>query len=394
MLFKKFKTNNLPLIAGVIALVVTGITAHSFLLAPKTFEHGGLLYTHYNNYIIFKQSFFHLIGNKDLYQLYPGEQWDLYKYSPTFSFFMAPLAALPDFIGLLIWNLLNVLVLFFAFWKLPFLSYKIRMSAFAFTAFELITSVQNAQSNALIAGLIIFAFVFLEKKQTALAALCIVVTVFIKIFGLVALALFMFYPDKHKAILYTIGLTLLLAVSPLLVVSASQLSFLYHSWLVLLQNDHSASIGLSVAGFLYTWFGLQTKSLVLIAGVILFCIPFINHKYFHQLKFKLFYLASILIWVVIFNHKAESPTFIIAISGVAVWFFSQKIKTENLVLLIVAFVFTCLSSTDVFPKTMRHEYVVPYVLKAVPCILIWVKITYELIFYKPENNFNSIPRVL
>jgi hypothetical protein len=53
-------------------------------------------YKDYNVYVIFKQAFFHLIAQKNLYILYPHEHWDLYKYSPTFALFIVLLAYLPD----------------------------------------------------------------------------------------------------------------------------------------------------------------------------------------------------------------------------------------------------------------------------------------------------------
>lgn len=373
-------------ILGLSILIVAIITGQAILLGPKTFDSSEIAYTYYNNYVIFKQSFFHLIENKDLYQLFPTEHWDLYKYSPAFSLLMAPVAFLPDALGLLAWNLLNLLILFFALLKLPVQPVKTRLFMCGFVFIELITSIQNSQSNGLMAGLIIFAFVFLERKQIALASLLIVLSMFIKIFGVAALALFMFYPNKHKAFFYTVGWILLLAILPLIVVSWSQLSFLYQSWFELLRNDQSASIGLSVAGLIYGWFGLDFKNLVLLIGALLFCLPFLKYKYFKELKFRLFFLSAILIWVVIFNYKAESPTFVIAVSGIAIWFFSQGIKTENLILLILAFILTVLSATDLFPRSIRESYVMPYGLKALPCILIWVKIIVDLIFYKPMNS--------
>ena len=39
--------------------------------APKPMGSQGLLYTEYNNYIIFKSSAFHLYEGKNLYQPYP-----------------------------------------------------------------------------------------------------------------------------------------------------------------------------------------------------------------------------------------------------------------------------------------------------------------------------------
>ena len=198
-------------------------------------------------------------------------------------------------------------------------------------------------------------------------------------FGIVAFAIFLFYPEKLKAIAYTIGWTLLFLALPLILISTNQLLFLYRSWFDLLSYDHSVSYGLSTAGWLYSWFGVAiNKNIILLLGAIIFLIPALKFKYYEDQTFKTLFLSSILIWVVIFNHKAESATFIIAVAGVAIWFYSQERKIENTILLFLAIIFTVLSPTDLFPKGIRENYVIPYVLKAVPCILIWFKIIYEL----------------
>jgi hypothetical protein len=385
MLKKLFKLSVNPLfVAGVLILITVIITVQKSFLQPETIVTFGKLDTPYNNYLIFKQSFVHLIENKDLYLAYKNEQMDYYKYSPTFSLFMAPFSILPDFTGLLIWNLLNCLILFFALWKLPSQTDKTRLFMLAFIFIELITSIQNSQSNGLIAGLIVFAFIFLEKKQPLLASLAIVFTIYIKIFGLVSLALFLFYPDKLKAVLYTVGWTLLLAILPLFVISLSQLAYLYQSWSDLLQYDHSISWGLSLAGWIHNWLPIQSDNVILILGIIVFFLPFLKYNFFNEVRFRLFFLSSILIWIVLFNYQAESPTYVIAITGVAIWFAAQKIKTGNVVLLILAFILTVLSPTDFFPESIRENYINPYHLKVLPCILIWLKITSDLMFYRNE----------
>lgn len=379
-------------ILGVILIfAVLIITAQSILLGPVRFLPGGHPYTHYNNYLIFKDSFFHLIEGKDLYQLFPSEEFDYYKYSPSFALAMFPIAYLPDGVGLFIWNLLNSIVLFLAIYKLPLQTERQKLWIFLFVFIELITSIQNSQSNGIIAGLILFAFIFQERKQTALATLFIVLTVFIKLFGLVALALFLLYPNKRKAALYTIGWMILTGLLPLLVVPFSQLSFLYKSWFTLLGNDQHASYGLSIAGCVHTWFGVENKNLFVVAGVLLFCLPLlIKRKYFAILRFRLYVLASVLIWMVIFNHKAESPTFIIAATGIGIWYFSQPKKMINLILVLLAFLLTILSPTSLFPESIRDHYVIPYTLKVVPCILIWFKILFDMMRFNPEEEKISI----
>lgn len=362
------------LIFLLLALIVT---LQSIFLPPKTYVDGGIEYTHYNNYLIFKQSFFHLIEWKDLYQPYPHEYWDLYKYSPTFSLFMGILAWMPDFWGLLFWNLLNVFVLFFALWRLPFESNRKIILTFLFLVLELLTSIQNSQSNGLIAGCIIFAYLHLEKGKIAMATLCIVVTVFIKLFGLFAFLLFLCYPGKFKSFLYAAGWAFLFALLPLAVVSFAQLELLYKSWWFLLQNDIPNPDGWGV-----TWFGTDAHPVAFLAGCIAFGLSLIHYKYSHEKKFKLLFLSSILIWIVIFNHKAESPTYIIAVCGVAIWYFTQNFKIENMLLLLFVFIFTILASTDFFPRKLKEQVVIPYALKSVSCVLAWLKITWDLMFYR------------
>ena len=42
-------------------------------------------------------------------------------------------------------------------------------------------------------------------------------------------------------------------------------------------------------------------------------------------------------------------------------------------------ILTSFSPSDLIPKFIRETYVKPYALKALPCVLIWFQISYELI---------------
>jgi len=343
---------------------------------------------HIKNFLIFKNSFFNLIIDKDFYvpQQYQNMDIDLYKYSPAFALLFAPLAILPNVIGVVLWNLLNTLLLFFAIKSLNF-DEKKKAIIFWLVFIEMLTSIQNCQSNALIAALIIFAFILLERKKLFLAAFCIVFSAYIKLFGIVAIILFLFYPDKIKFILYTILWTVILFFLPLLVVSFHQLIVLYQSWGKMLAEDQSISWGLSVMGIIKSWFNLDVpKMYVQIVGVFILCLPLLSIKSWREPIFRILYLSSVMIWVVIFNHRAESPTFIIALCGMAIWFVSQNSSPMNIFLIIFALVLTSLSPTDLFPKIIRDTYVVPYALKALPALLIWMVIQYKLFSIAFKSN--------
>jgi hypothetical protein len=155
----------------------------------------------------------------------------------------------------------------------------------------------------------------------------------------------------------------------------------------MLLSDHSASYGYSVMGWLNSWFGVElNKNIIVLSGVFIFLIPLVKFREYRQFTYKYLLLTSILIWIVIFNHKAESPTFIIAMTGVALWFTRSEKNIFNIILFIGAFVLTTLSPTDIFPRFLREEYVRPYTLKAVPCILIWAKIIYDMLVFKSEKG--------
>ena len=345
---------------------------------------GGFPYTEYNNYVIFRQSWFHLLDGRNMYMLFPSEQWDLYKYSPTFALCMGLLAHLPDYIGLTIWNLGNALALFYAIRMLQF-NDRIKSLMLWFVLLELLTSVQNAQSNGMMAGLMIGAYACMQRGKIAWATLWLVIATFIKVYGAIGFCLFLFYPGKVRFIAWALLWTILLAVMPLAVTSPHTLVWQYHNWTTMMAEDQSVSYGLSVAGWLHTWFGISSgKGIITLLGLFLFLLPFIRFKLYGSELYKILMLSSMLIWVIIFNHKAESPTFIIAIAGVVLWYFSASRQLWRSLLLAVVFIFTCLSPTDLFPPYFRDHFFIPYTIKAVPCIMLWFVILYRLMTLKKE----------
>lgn len=341
--------------------------------------------TDYNNYVIFKRSFFHLLSGQNLYGVYPSEHWDFYKYSPTFAFFMGALAWMPDWLGLTLWNLLNTLVLFLAVRQLPFDKQKIALILW-FIGIELLTSLQNAQSNGLICGLLLASYAAMNKDKHWLAALWIVSAGFIKIYGIIGVIMFLFYPGKMKAVIYLALWTVVLAIIPLSITSVSGLLGQYQNWIHLLQADRSAAYGISVMGWLHTWFGLSSgKEWITILGLLLFLLPLARYKQYNNMAYRLMILANILIWVIIFNHKAESPTFIIAVTGVAIWYCTAESTLWRIVLMWVTFVFTIMSATDIFPPVVKQHFLIPYTIKVVPCIMVWAVLLFELMRVKNQK---------
>ena len=370
------------------------------------FADGGF-YSHYNNYIIFKQSFFHLIARQDLYIHYPLEQYDLFKYPPTFALLFAPFSMVPDYLGYSVWTALNLLLPVFAIYKLQGVSRRVKAAMSALLLLEGFTSALNSQSNGLMLGLLLFAFVAMQNGRISQAVLFIWLTAFIKLFGILFFAMLLIFPGAfRKSLLRVPVIFVVLYLLPLPVLGWEGLQQQYASMFNLLAHDHGYFVKYSVMGWLQQWFGLRpNKNLILILGLGLQCLPLLvviikqklwrsgslqqmNSKSLERWQFL--FAASWLLWMVIFNHMAESATYVIAVGGAMLAFSQVKfmnnadfesVKSSQLndvrnnspwiLAFIIMFLFTMLGPTDIYPKEVRFWIVETAQLKAFPCILLW-----------------------
>jgi hypothetical protein len=369
-------------------LISIGAALQRFALGPNIVD--GHSYTHYNNYVIFKDSFAHLLHGQDLYVAYPDEHWDLYKYSPTFALLMLPFALLPNLVGLTLWNVLGSMALFVGIWRLPIADERWRMAAAWFLALPLLQSLQNAQSNAYVAGLVLLAGGWLESGGAVWAALAIALGFFVKVYGVVALAIAVMYPQRLKCgawfALWLVGLGLL----PLVFVSASRLLWLYQSWGTLMTADQAAHTGVSVMGLIENWSSASPpKTLLGVAGLALTLLPLVRVRMYSSRNFRMVFLAALLVWMVIFNHKAEPNTFVIAVAGAAVWYLAQPNTRLRNSLALLVFVLTSLSTTTIFPTVLRRSLIQPYSLRVLPCLLVWIAAVIELWWVRAESGIGK-----
>ncbi len=347
---------------------------------------GGQLATRYNNFIIYKNSFFHLIHGQNLYAWYPAEYWDQYKYMPTFATFFSFFSLFDNWIGLNLWNSLNVIVLFLGIFALPFPQVSTKVKIGFFVLIELITSLQSQQTNALNVGLLLLGFAYMEKKHYFWAVGFIVATFYIKIYGIAAAIIWLFYDNKVKNLFYGIFWLLLLGFAPMIYVSFEQLCWQYQNYLQLIEEDHSISYGLSALNFIRQTTGYEANKIgMILIGLIGTLSPLIWIKRYDNQVFRLVFFGNLLIFLIVFNHKSESPTFILAAVGVALWYFSQAKNKLNLALLVGTFLFAWLAPTDLYPRSIRKEFFEPYCIKVVPCLLVWCKAVYDLHFKIKEN---------
>jgi hypothetical protein len=329
-----------------------------------------------NVFLTFRTSWFNLVEGRDLYQLNPSH-YDYYKYSPTFALLFAPFALLPLTGGLLLWTAANAAALYHALGRI--LSAERLLAARGLVFIDAVGSMQNAQSNVLSAGLMILAFAEFERRRELTAAIAVTLGTLIKLFPIAAAAFALFRPFRvPRFAVRGIACAAVGLAAPLLLVSPEQLLELYRSWGALSKTD-ALTRGYSVMELLEMSFGRGWPNApIQLLGAAILLAPLLRYWMYGSPRFRLLFLASVLMFCVIFNHKAESPTFVIATAGVAIWFLSVERNRLNWIAFALFVVGTTLSSSDVMPEALQEGFFEPYRIKAVPVLAVWVLTQVEL----------------
>jgi hypothetical protein len=344
-----------------------------------------------NNFLIFRAAFDHLLTGTDMYVLHPSEHADLFKYSPTFALAFAPFRVLPYSVALLGWNLLNVLLIY-AGLRLV-LDVRERVAAIQITALGLVTTLDGTQSNGLVAATIVLAFAALERNRLRLAAIAISSGILIKLFPAAALALAVPRRDRWR-FAGVFGLTFgVLVALPLLVTPLPTLVAQYESWYAMGAVD-ALDRGASIMRLVHLAFGYDGPNWpIQLAGTFLLFLPLARGQWGDPQHRKLF-LASLLVYAVIFNHKAEQPSFVIAMVGVAIWYAVRRRTLARDVLAGAVIVATVPMLLAVAIPWLPGGITPALLMTSAACTAVWVAIQAELLDLVPERSGAVAQRVM
>ena len=341
----------------------------------------------YNNYLIFTNVFYNTLHENNIYLHYPDIHFDSNHYGVFFSILIAPFAMLPDWLGMPLWNVANTLVFLFAIHKLPFSNQK--RAFFAWLCLqEFITAAVSLQFNIALAGLLMLSAIYIYERKETQSAFFIMIGFFVKLYGVAGLSAFFFVKNKIKFIGALIAFGILFIVLPMLLSSSHFGIQSYADWFQSLSEKNVSNQVLgnrqdfSLMGIVRRVLGDASISNLtfLIPGMAVFALPYLRIKQYQNLPFQLWILSSTLLFIVLFSSGSESPTYIIAVAGVMIWFLIQKEKTPYVIgLLIFVIILTCFSFSDLFPKFIKENYIIKYSLKALPCCFVWFRVIYELL---------------
>jgi len=347
----------------------------------------------HNNYKIYKYVFLNILEQFPLYQQRPEFFDDMNHYGPVFGIIMAPFALIPDILGGTLWLVLLAMLLFYAIKELPLNPWQ-HLAIFWICTNSLIIAQTNVQFNTATAALIILSYTNIKKEKDIWAAFMIMLGMFVKLYGIVGFAFFFFSKHKPKLLLWSVIWGIVFLILPMFISSPEYIIGQYTAWFneLVIKNQGNGSAlqqNVSFLGIIHKTTGnFEFSNLpVLIGALILFALPYLRIRQYGQNWFQLLTLSSVLIFIVLFSTGSEPNSYIIALSGVAIWFViqPQPYSCWAIILIIFGITVSSFAPSDLFPDALYRHLIQPYALQALPCTIIWLTIIYEMLFRKSDN---------
>lgn len=352
---------------------------------------GGLSGDKLNNYLIFRQVYWHLVDFKSLYAAYPEEYGDVNHYGPVFALVIAPFALLPKFIGLLAWLVALGGCLYGVLLKMPLKRISV-MAVFWIVSEEVLAAMQMAQFNIAIAAIVVGAYVAVRKDREWLAALLIVLGMMTKLYGIVGLVSFLFSRHRWRFAGWLAVWGAVMFVAPMLLSSPGYVVEQYGQWFGSLVEKNALNVELgfthdntyqniSVMGMVHRVTQAHFSDLyILVPAVLLFLMPLVRVGQWRSYGYQWGVVASALMCIILYSTGSESSGYIIAMTGVALWYVTSPWKRSrvDVWLLVFAIVVASFGTSDLMPSVIRKGLIRPYSLKALPVLIIWLKLIWEL----------------
>jgi hypothetical protein len=243
----------------------------------------------------------------------------------------------------------------------------------------------------------ILAWAGFERGSQWRPAIAIAAGTFVKLFPVAAIVLAIFHRRRIRfAVIFAVVVGAGVAL-PLLLTSPARLAMQYKSWFAIEMRDAAplarygtggADLYAGLMGQFRVWWGVHWPNWPSqLAGVIVLLAPLaVRRSWWERRQFRVLFLASTLVFCVLFNHQSESPSYSIAIIGASIWFAVSERTWWRTALIVACIVIVNVASTDLMPRTWYREWYVPYLVKTIPLIPLWILMQLELLGAIPNRG--------
>jgi hypothetical protein len=188
-----------------------------------------------------------------------------------------------------------------------------------------------------------------------------------------------------RAILITVLSTTILIAFPLLVISPGALAAEYGSWGAL-ERGEAGLVGSSAmelfrdAGITWPAWPVQ-----LIAAAIVLAVLILRMRDWNDRNLRLQFLGFVMVFCVVFNHRAERQSAVIALSGMVIWYLASPSAVWRTALFAIVYFLVAVSGTALVPPAVKH-ILAPEARFSIPLTILWLVLLGELALVRNDRS--------
>ncbi len=349
---------------GLYVLVAVGVTVQRLVLHKQ------------NVFRIFASASRNMLAGENPYAAHPAQYFDFFRYSPAFAIAFTPFAMVPEWLGLAAWNLTNALALYWAVQRL--LPRAQAQVVLILVLGDIARTMQSCQSNGLVTALMIAAFIAYSGPRVWRGAFAVAAGAAIKIFPIGAALFALLRRDRWRALGAVAAATAALALLPVVFIGPHDLLLQYGRWAA---QEHAETFKpmSSLMDMLDVWAGYYGPRLpIQLVGFAILLVPVIGRASRDAPAWRLKLLSSLLIFSVLFNYGAERPSFVIATTGIAIWYATGPRATLQSVLVLLTLALVTADGVGLWPRDVRN-WMDESRMRVLPVLATWIAIQWDLL---------------
>lgn len=321
---------------------------------------------------------------------------DVFIYLPPFLPLFSLFVLLPQWLGPIVWNMMNFSLLFYAISLLPSLSGRQKQLIFFFPFLITLQTLFSFQYNVVVAYLFLFAFAFLERGRYWWGLLFITISMLTKVYGGVEFLLLLFYPQFWKNVGRTAILSLVVFLLPLLNWGCDIIT-LYADWYGAIDTHQTTRLYESVIRLvlLYTEVNISQYGTVILASVLALIIlfTFIRKKKMQSLANRYMLLGLLMSTIIVWGTSSEIHTYCIHMFGLAIWYLHLPSRNSFVKLLfwLNFILFSVLPVDFLSPREIYNFVVGEYAINMILVLITWGTMFYYTFFSTRDTIKESTP---
>jgi hypothetical protein len=117
----------------------------------------------------------------------------------------------------------------------------------------------------------------------------------------------------------------------------------------------------------------------LIAAAIVLAVLILRMRDWNDRNLRLQFLGFVMVFCVVFNHRAERQSAVIALSGMVIWYLASPRPQAawRTALFAIVYFLVAVSGTDLMPDAIKH-ILAPQTRFSIPLTILWLVMLSEL----------------